>query len=893
MLRKFLPGILLVSLLISTGLSAQIQIDTTMTPQELVENVLLGGGVSVSNITFNGQPATTLNGQAGKYTGPSNFIEFGEGVLLKTGHAFQVQDAGFNPPWEIPFPNPNITQDSDLQTLSGQNINNAAILEFDFVPNGDSLMFRYVFASREYPSFTCSNFNDVFGFFISGPGITGPFSNNSINIALIPGTNVPVGINTLNSGTASGGYQGSTCAAANPDWIEHSMYFVDNGSEPNGDIQFPGLTVTLTAFAVVECGQQYHIKLAIADAQDSGFDSGVFLEAGSFSSSSAVQVLLDTPVGLNDSTLYEGCGSATLQFIRPSESSGVQEIAYLDISGTALNGIDYVPALPDSVVFPIGVDTVTFELFAPMNPNFGGVQYADVVITNIASDCAGSVVTSNFRFYINRADPLEVSGFDGALVDCHDDIKLFPTVVGGYGNYRYNWSNGMSADTITVSPGQTTTYFVTVSDTCGVPGIQTSFDVEVPVYPPVQVNIGEDFEVIQCDVTVDISPVVSGGFGAYSYNWTGNGDFISSAQNLHYLVEETSEIKLIVTDDCGATAMHKITITIPEMEVTAFLPDAFEATSCLTEILLPAISDGGIGQRTHYWSVDGVGQDTSLSAFFMYHPSMGQHVQIKAVDECGNFGIDSTFIPFNYPAVVIETSRDTVICPKSYAELSVNVLSGSGGYKIDWGNSDSTVYRVKPRSDKFYNVVVTDTCGMTARKTINVEVREVRADFDYEYIPYYGLAFTNFSRAVEPQFLWNFGDGETSSLRDPRHLYNDLIPYRVKLTVTDNIGCTDSTGLNTIPPLEIFIPTSFTPNGDGINDLFEVKGANVTEFTMRIYDRWGVLVFHTSDITEKWNGSNSNNSYHSGTAVYNYVIRYKGKKEEETKEVTGNITVIR
>lgn len=272
---------------------------------------------------------------------------------------------------------------------------------------------------------------------------------------------------------------------------------------------------------------------------------------------------------------------------------------------------------------------------------------------------------------------------------------------------------------------------------------------------------------------------------------------------------------------------------------------------------------------------------------------MGQHVQIKAVDECGNFGIDSTFIPFNFPEVRIETSRDTIICPKTYADLRVDVLGGSGGYKIDWGNSDSAVYRVKPKGDQYYNVIVADTCGMTARKTVNVEVREIRADFDYEYIPYYGLDFTNFSRAVEPTFLWDFGDEETSTLRDPRHLYSDAIPHRVTLTVTDNIGCTDMTGLNTIPPLEIFIPNSFTPNDDGINDLFGVKGANVTEFSMRIYNRWGHLVFHTSDIKEKWDGSNSSDSYHSGTALYNYVIRYKGEKEEDAKEITGYITVIR
>src|SRR5690606_7582028 len=203
--------------------------------------------------------------------------------------------------------------------------------------------FRYVFASEEYPGFTCSSYNDAFGFFISGPGINGPFQNNAINIAVIPETDIPVAVNTVNSGVASNPGNTPNCENANPDWIEHSQYFVDNSDEVEGDIQFPGMTVTFTAFANVQCGETYHIKLAIADAFDGSLDSGVFLEAGSFTSNSSVQVDLDIPVGVNDSTLYEGCGVANLQFIRPGEGTGLEETAYLEITGTAINGVDYVP----------------------------------------------------------------------------------------------------------------------------------------------------------------------------------------------------------------------------------------------------------------------------------------------------------------------------------------------------------------------------------------------------------------------------------------------------------------------------------------------------------------------------------------------------------------------
>lgn len=890
MLKKFLPASLVLFLLsVYVPVSAQIQIDTTLTPQELVENVLLGNGVSVSNITFNGQPGTILNNQAGKYIGPSSFIDFPAGVLLKSGHAFEVQDPGFFGP----IPNPNIQTDSDLQAISGMNIHNAAILEFDFVPNGDSLVFRYVFASDEYPSFTCSNYNDAFGFFISGPGITGPFTNNAINIALIPGTNTPVAVNTVNSGSASTPGNEGNCFNVNPLWVEHSEYFVDNGDELEGDISFPGMTVTFTAFANVQCGETYHIKLAISDASDGSLDSGVFLEAGSFTSNSSVQVNLDIPVGVNDSTLYEGCGVANLQFIRPGEGTGIQEVAYLEITGTAINGVDYVPMLPDSVVFPAGVDTVTFQLFAPNDANYEGEEFAHIQITNIASDCSGAIVTSEFQFYVNEADPLEVTGFDGALVDCHDEIQLFPTVTGGYGEYNYSWSNGMNADTITVSPGQTTTFYLLVSDTCGVNPIQTTFDVEVPVYAPVQVVLPEDFEVAQCDITVNIIPEVSGGFGNYDYHWTGNGQLISENPALNYVVSETTEIVLVATDDCGATGSDDIIVSIPQVEIVTFLPDAFQASSCLEDILLPAIAEGGIGQKKYVWIVDGVSQDTTLSTYFMYHPSMGQNVVIKAIDECLNFGIDSTFIPFNFPEVEIAASADTSICPKTPALLRVDVLSGSGGYHIDWGGSDSTLYLVRPNGDQNYTVVVTDTCGMRAQERVNVEVRNVKADFDYAYKDYYGLEFTNYSKAINPEFLWNFGDGETSTERSPIHFYEDPVPYRVMLTVTDDIGCRDSVFFRTIPPLEIFIPSSFTPNGDGINDLFGVQGSNIEEFSIRIFDRWGQLVFHSNDITEKWNGSHGGNNYYSRTEVYSYLIRYKGEKEEDAVEITGSITVLR
>jgi len=898
-MRIFASIILFFSFL---SVNAQIEIDTSMTVEQLVQDVLLGNGVSVSNITFNGQPADQINVQAARFSGNSDYVEFSEALVLYTDHAEDIEDPENFPP---PFPwtvDPEISDDPDLLDISGQdNILTCAILEFDFVPNGDSLEFRYIFASDEYPSFTCSTFNDAFGFFISGPEINGPFTDNAINIALVPDSDIPVAINTINSGTASGGNNGTNelpCIQASPNWQADSIYFVANPDLPEDDVDFPGMTVTLTAFAEVVCGEQYHIKLAIGNALDASFDSGVFLEAGSFTSNSVVDVNLSIPIGVNDSTLYEGCGNAFLQFIRPPASSGLEETAYLEISGSATNGIDFTPEMPDSIVFPPGVDTVNVLLTAPFDGLEEGEETVFITITNIASECSGSELTSEFEFFIREPDPMEVSGFDGALQDCSDEIELYPTIVGGYGEYGYNWSNGMSSDTVTVSPGFTTTYFVTVTDTCGVDPLSTEFEVDVPVYPPVFVDLGDDVFIETCDVVLPLSPeTTSGGFGAYEYQWFVNGEFVTDANPFNYLVESTSTVVVVARDQCGDIDSDTIAVELPPSDVTAFIPQGYVAETCLEGFLLPVIADGGIGGLRFTWTVDGdTLSDSSPLSYFEYHPSMGQTVAVHAEDQCQNFAKDTTIVEFNYPEVSFELSPDTSICPQTDAVLRAEVVGGSGNFKYEWSgfpDSTGTSLRVRPQRDRNYFVSVSDTCGMAADSIVSVEIRNVRANFDHTEIEYYGMAFENYSRGEDLSYFWDFGDGNVSEEENPRHFFDGLDKYTVQLTATDIQGCQDTAFIVTDPPTEIFIPSGFTPNGDGINDLFGIYGENITEFKMSIIDRWGDEVFYTEDPNDKWDGSDKNGEFYPGTTSFNYLIEYKGESEEDATVITGVVHLIR
>lgn len=258
MKTNFLPRVLLfcflVLMMMNTVKSQVLEVNSAITPEEMVE-ILIGSGLNYDNVVFTG--ADSSRGQF--WGGPGN-IGLGNGIMLTSG---KIDLA--------PGPNTmtgagaisNTSGDADLEQLCPGGISyDACVLEFDFVPFYEYVWFQFVFASEEYPEYAGSSFNDVFGFFISGPGIAGPYSNNSKNIALIPNTEIPVSINNVNQDV-------------NPD------YYVFNDSN---FVQYDGFTTVLTAESEVVPMETYHIKLAIGDIADFIFDSGVFLQASSFCS---------------------------------------------------------------------------------------------------------------------------------------------------------------------------------------------------------------------------------------------------------------------------------------------------------------------------------------------------------------------------------------------------------------------------------------------------------------------------------------------------------------------------------------------------------------------------------------------------------------------------------
>jgi hypothetical protein len=318
-----------------SGAKAQLQITPESTALGLIQK-LLGQGVTVSNVTLVGDPRAT--GFFNNISGTSIGID--SGIVLTNGRAktdlsspspIGMDGNGVTPAYITQsgtgafadlqhFPLTVFSGDADLATLIGvpkEDTHDACVLEFDFVPLGDTIKFNYVFSSEEYPEFACAGFNDAFAFFISGPGITG-----LKNIAIVPGTNDPVTIDNINDVSGCGIYP---------------QHYISN--QPNVLFTHNGHTRIFTAVSQVQPCQTYHLKLVIADVGDGSYDSGVFLEAKSLSSNAIGLQNLTQTDNQGNSYLVEGCATGAFRIKRPYLSPNPL-VVNLSYGGTAINGVD-------------------------------------------------------------------------------------------------------------------------------------------------------------------------------------------------------------------------------------------------------------------------------------------------------------------------------------------------------------------------------------------------------------------------------------------------------------------------------------------------------------------------------------------------------------------------
>lgn len=743
--------------------SAQMVVNTTTytTPDpatSLVNNVLLGTGVTASNIVFT--PAANANSQIGYFNGSNSNIGLDSGIVLSSGNVLDAMPGSFvgiTSNWTaMNYPDllsvANSVPPMIGQSFSVSGVYDVAVLEFDFVPSSDTVKFRYVFGSDEYQTFINSSYNDVFGFFISGPGITGPYAGNSKNIAVVPGSVPPLPI---------------TISSVQP--ALNGQYYIDNPN--NTTVGLNGFTKVFTAMSPVTCGLTYHIRIAIADGSDSALDSDVFLEANSFSSQ-GVQLTGSVSIGGTDSILYEGCGVATIEMMRPGDVT-LGDTVHFIISGSPNNG-DYTN-FADSLVYQPGQQSAFLNINAYQD-NLTEAGLDTIIITTIGGVC--STLISTITMYIADVPAITANAGNDTTLHCAGDpATLHASAVGGLPGYYYTWQNGLGNNrVITVNPTVTTSYVVMVQDTC-----QQVFDydtivVHIPTVNPIVVTGSPDQDIVCPNQPATFTATATGGTPPYNFSWqnpftAGNTATFTTPHDQWYVVE--------TTDACNI--LH--------------------------------------------------GYDT---------------VNVNLIE----FNPLTVFLP-----------EEIKICLGESATAQAQVFGGVQNYHYNWTNVTSNLpsITVAPTNNSIYMVTVNDSCGNTANASINVEIKYPVAQFSYTSDPNndYKIIFTNGS--INPQLnWWDFADGETSLDLHPEHIFADSGSYNVKLVMQDTSGCVDTT-LNVVwvnPDLRVLIPSAFTPNGDGLNDVWEIQGQGMEELSFIIFDRWGGKVYDNGNsvLNNKWEG---------------------------------------
>lgn len=647
---------------------------TTNNNGNQLSQILAGNGVTITNVVMN-----CPNGAAGTFTCNNCNLGMTNGIVLTTGSDTMItgpNNSG-SEGWD------NVAAgDPSLNSLAGASTKDACSLEFDMNVLSDSVEFRYVFASEEYPEWVNSGYNDAFAFFISGPGIAG-----QQNIALVPGTNIPVTIDNVNSGSYSQYYNNNGDGYTAP--YNNSNYY----------IQYDGFTKVLTAKRKgLQACQTYHLKLVIADAGDGIYDSGVFLEANSLTSNyvSVDSAETDEP---NITNAMEGCVQGKINF-RLQTPINQPTVVHYGIGGTATNGVDYT-TIADSIIIPAGDSIVTLHI----NPIVDGLaEGTERVVISLYAACSNLPYDSAV---LTIMDPFGVDAGNGMTICAGDHAQLNATGLGLISWNNASTLNNASILNPTASPSVTTTYTVTAD--VGVCVTTDTVTVTV-ISAPFTVNAGPDAANCsainaQLNATVTGNPVNG---QAFTYSWTPTSG-LSSASIANPVATPLSSTTYVVAVSSGnCTARDTVSVALGNLSIS---------TSSTNETCYgyhngtANVIASGAGNYTYLWSNNANAQQATGLAGGTYTVTVSD---ISGCSATGSATVGSTTpIHFSNPTVT------AIKCNGGNdGAITINAAGGAGSINLAWNGGVNGNTATGLSAGVAYTVTATDANMCTADTTI-------------------------------------------------------------------------------------------------------------------------------------------------------------------------------
>ncbi len=389
--------------------------------------------------------------------------------------------------------------------------------------------------------------------------------------------------------------------------------------------------------------------------------------------------------------------------------------------------------------------------------------------------------------------------------------------------------------------------------------------------------------------------MASGGEVPYSYTWNS----IPVQNNAQALMLSQGTYQVVVSDNNSCTASANIQITQPD-SIAVTLNS--EISLCQTyDTTLIAYASGGTGQINFNWSP---GNSNTSSLIVAPMSNTTYTVTATDINGCSKSKLTNVLV-FGSPEVSF-TKNSSKGCPAfcpTFTDLTLSPAGSINSFR-EWDFGDGQIVRNDSVADHCYNVpgnysvtltVVTDKgCKKSLTRDSYIEVYpNPNAAFVTNPVvtdimnP--NVEITNLTTEGST-YSWNFGDSDSLFTElNPKHIYRDTGTYTIRLISVSNQGCIDSTkAFVTINPYYTFyMPNSFTPNGDGLNDIFEVNGNYIKECQMEIFDRWGKIIFTQAGTYKvSWDGANT------PQGVYVYKLKIKDTMDMPY-EYIGQVVLIK
>jgi gliding motility-associated-like protein len=481
---------------------------------------------------------------------------------------------------------------------------------------------------------------------------------------------------------------------------------------------------------------------------------------------------------------------------------------------------------------------------------------------------------------------LTSQGQDATCNVCNGTATVTPN--GGVPPYTYSWN------TVPVQTTQTATglcagqYIVTVSDATG---CATDMDT-IQINTIGGVGVTSTSAPVLCfgGNTGSATATSSGGAPPFTFSWsTTPVQTNATATGL-----SAGTYTVTITDSQGCTDTSIIIITQPT-QVTA-------VTNLISDALCFGSADGsasvtpggGTGSYSYAWS--SIPMQTTSTATGL---AAGTYSVIVAdANNC----TATALVTINEPtAVTTQIVFDPANCGLQDGQSTVNASGGTGPYTYSWSTTPpQTGATASGLSAGNYTVTVTDANGCSSTIAVAVidtanPVALFTANPMVVWTSNPTVFFTDFSVNANTWF-WTFGDpndSTTSTQLNPFHTYSDTGTYCIWLFISNTV-CTDSMELciRVEPETQIYVPSAFTPNGDGKNDYFFPEGVYIEDFKMYIYDRWGNNIFYTDQMVPGWDGKANNGSKVAQEDVYVWLIRYKDT-HGLSKQLVGHVSLVK